>query len=144
MTDEEITSLNITCAERLGVPRKFVIQGLMLSDAMYVSERRASGYEDEMIYADTFDEAEADKYIGKHTRTFKKILLPPPNFHGDLNAAMQLVERAKEMGWELRLDGIGDTWQVSFFPKTGTTDIIEIADTPAAAICEAFLKLDFT
>lgn len=65
-----------------------------------------------------------------------------PNFHGSLDAAMQLVERAREMGWLWMSDNLvkqGDVFTVFFKNKSSAHHAS--APKPAAAICEAFLKL---
>jgi hypothetical protein len=73
-------------------------------------------------------------------------LIPVPNFHGSMDAAMQLVEFAKTLGYSLLLEsGLDGTYECSFWhlrskPGGGCSTEAE-SDSPSAAICLAFLEI---
>lgn len=62
-----------------------------------------------------------------------------PDFLHDANAALLLVERAKEDGWEPDIRFTGATWAVDFI-RNGFCHDGE-SDTFCAAVCEAWLRL---
>jgi hypothetical protein len=70
-----------------------------------------------------------------------------PNFHGSMDAAMQLVEFAREMGCEFNIYTLRGGYRVQFMAPIKTDHSIgkEIYQSdslsPSAAICESFLKL---
>jgi hypothetical protein len=68
-----------------------------------------------------------------------------PNFHGSMDAAMQLVDKAKEWGFSVTMDNWGCTeivWSADFFQDMNTpSDSRAEEKTPSAAICAAFLEI---
>lgn len=80
-----------------------------------------------------------------------------PDYHGDLNACMDICAAAAKDGWRVELrDGLDTTWECEFMrrPVPGSKDenigvhmgeTLEIhygsQDTASAALCEAFLRV---
>jgi hypothetical protein len=70
-------------------------------------------------------------------------LIPLPDFHGSMDAAMELVRSAKTLGYSLLFEsGLNGTYECSFWSRHPEEDEIgSESDSPSAAICLAFLEI---
>lgn len=81
----------------------------------------------------------------RHPATNRRLAMPP-NYETSLDACLELIEKAKELGWECKLMWHSDntcTFELMWPGAIGTPRqyFEEEAETPALAICKAIDKL---
>lgn len=130
LTDDE---KRVKCAELCGTLDRWV-----LVKGGYYYRPHAAGYTNEISVAGVWTEAEADKHMLSCGEVVKR-RLPPPDYLTSLDAAITLCDALAKEGWNWKLESMRDGKVRCHFFKNSLLNE-SIADTPAKAIVENFLK----
>lgn len=131
MNELSAEEISRACAERLGWERR-------RSDGRWrINEAAIAGGTGERW---------VDAWVWVHPSKDWDERISPPDFHGSMDAAMQLVEKANNSGWYFSFTAAKrqEKQFCGHFEGRNGESFYHYDDSPSAAICAAFLKLPLT